>query len=195
MKNQKINKSITSACCVGQKLQPTKFLAKVYRTTVARLRKKSEPNGKNNTKQTTSNLQKGTWPTGNDFDPLILPNSTRCFTSTEKDSMKSSIHTNHTKSSSTSLSFSSLRISRHTSHALPPLDSFQLFYFGYPKQSLILEAARILARIERGENVSESEKRLVRKKLEAEILNRCSLGTAEFLSWQAFLDMWKRIPE
>ncbi|CAG8433449.1 5287_t:CDS:2 [Ambispora gerdemannii] len=78
---------------------------------------------------------------------------------------------------------------RHTLHKLPPLDTVQIFYEGYPQQKLITEAAALVSKIERGEAVTGFERDRIRSRLGTEICRRCSPGTAEFLSWQVFLDL------
>ncbi|CAG8554539.1 11820_t:CDS:2 [Ambispora leptoticha] len=107
--------------------------------------------------------------------------------------ISSTTHNNHNSltselSSKTTFSDSSTMVTtsnRHTTHKLPPLETVQIFYEGYPRQKLITEAAAIVCKIERGEYVAGYERNRMKSRLGEEICRRCSPGTAEFLSWQA----------
>ncbi|CAG8607236.1 4502_t:CDS:1, partial [Ambispora gerdemannii] len=78
---------------------------------------------------------------------------------------------------------------------LPPLSDLILFYYGYPKHRLIIEAAYIVIRIEHGEWVSDHERWSIRSKLGVEICRIFPPGSLDYLSWQALVDLWRRIPD
>ncbi|CAG8433445.1 5285_t:CDS:1 [Ambispora gerdemannii] len=178
--------------CKYSKSQETQFYHRVLNTIAARLHIKSKKN-KNTSKKKSSSKQQPQYQ-----NPFLKFISVKKTTEKEKgnykddDDQKTLIPSTPTTPRTTK---SSSRRSRHTSHLLPSLETFELFYAGYPKHSLIMESASIIGRIENGCLVTEWEKNLLRTKLGTAILKRCSPGTAEFLSWQVFLDLWKRIPE
>ncbi|CAG8653859.1 7103_t:CDS:2 [Ambispora gerdemannii] len=134
------------------------------------------------------------WPTTD--KPSESLQSVNTTTSTSS-SVYSSISTNTSNASISKPSVSRIRKSnkaRYESRNLPGLEDLMLFYHGYPKQKLIIEAATILLRIEHGEWVSNVERYLIRATLAAEIRRHCEPGSLEFLTWQALIDLWNRIP-
>ncbi|KAG9292386.1 hypothetical protein G9A89_015256 [Geosiphon pyriformis] len=84
---------------------------------------------------------------------------------------------------------------RYTNHSLPSIESLELFFYGYPKEMLIIEAAEIVDRLQRGEYVGEEELFLVKSQLNSEIERTCTPGTLDYFSWQVLLDLWRRIPD
>ncbi|KAG9292374.1 hypothetical protein G9A89_015244 [Geosiphon pyriformis] len=124
--------------------------------------------------------------------PTAQRNINRSFFKTNSSSTKSS--------SNSSLSSGAGNVglppfTRHASYSLPPLNTLEIFYHGYPKNKLIIEAATVVLRIEAGEWVTEEERYAIRAKLGSVICRVFQPGTPEFLSWQALLDLWKRIPD
>ncbi|CAG8471685.1 134_t:CDS:1 [Ambispora leptoticha] len=112
-------------------------------------------------------------------------------TTSTSSSIYSTISTNASIISSKSSKTNALR---YESRNLPSLEDLKLFYHGYPKQKLIIEAATVLLRIEHGEWVSDVERYLIRATLAAEIRRYCEPGSLEFLTWQVLVDLWNRIP-
>ncbi|CAG8471665.1 133_t:CDS:2 [Ambispora leptoticha] len=86
-------------------------------------------------------------------------------------------------------------VNRHVLYSLPSLNDLEVFYYGYPKHNLIIEAATVVLRIENGDWVTDEERVMIRAKLGAAICRVFPPGTPEYLSWQALLDLWKRIPD
>ncbi|CAG8653876.1 7104_t:CDS:2 [Ambispora gerdemannii] len=100
-----------------------------------------------------------------------------------------------TPSSRLSSILSPFPINRYASHSLPPLNHLEMFYHGYPEHQLIIEAATIVLRIESGDWVTDEERVMIRAKLGTVVCRVFPPGTPEYLSWQALLDLWKRIPD
>ncbi|KAG9292390.1 hypothetical protein G9A89_015260 [Geosiphon pyriformis] len=181
--------------------KPPKSFIHSFRNTLRTIRKRTtnfiHPNLKN-----TNESRNATLPYSADFwDSKIEPDdpldyyyylSTETTLYTNCSSSTNTLNDNEAKSKTESIV---QMIHNNTSHLLPPLESVEIFYKGYPNEKLITEAADIINRIDRGGKVSHYERITIRNQLEAQICKRCSPGTAEFLSWQVFLDMWGRIPD
>ncbi|KAG9285261.1 hypothetical protein G9A89_002514 [Geosiphon pyriformis] len=117
-------------------------------------------------------------------------NSKSSFSSTSSTSSISSCYSN--QSTPRQKPFHSRSFSSQSE--IPRLHDLKVFYNGYPKYDLIIDAAAMVLKIETGQWVSDNERYIMRSQLGVEICKFCPPGTLEFLSWQVLVDFWKRIP-